>query len=205
MYRINDVKAVIARVAAVVHARKDYLGELDGKSGDGDLGLSMDAAFHAAQETADSYDGTQISELLIKSALNCNKAAPSTMGTLMSSGIMAIAKSTKGKDGFEDADVVVLPRLFAEALMARGGAKPGDKTILDALCPMADAVEAAFAAGNSLRDAFLAGADAAERSAAATAGMHALAGRAKWLGKRAEEYPDGGAVLCGIIARALVS
>ena len=165
----------------------------------------MEAAFHAVQETADTYEGTQISELLMKSAMSCNKAAPSTMGTLMSSGIMAIAKSAKGKDGFEDADVVAMPRLFAEALMARGGAKPGDKTILDALCPMADTVEAAFAEGKSLRDAFLAGADTAEKSAQATAGMRAAAGRAKWLGERAAEYPDGGAILCGIIARALVS
>lgn len=205
MYQINDVKAVIAKVAAAIHAQKDYLGELDGKSGDGDLGLSMEAAFHAVQETADTYEGTQISELLMKSAMSCNKAAPSTMGTLMSSGIMAIAKSAKGKDGFEDADVVAMPRMFAEALMARGGAKPGDKTILDALCPMADTVEAAFAEGKSLRDAFLAGADTAEKSAQATAGMRAAAGRAKWLGERAAEYPDGGAILCGIIARALVS
>ena len=177
MYQINDVKAVIAKVAAAIHAQKDYLGELDGKSGDGDLGLSMEAAFHAVQETADTYEGTQISELLMKSAMSCNKAAPSTMGTLMSSGIMAIAKSAKGKDGFEDADVVAMPRLFVEALMARGGAKPGDKTILDALCPMADTVEAAFAEGKSLRDAFLAGADTAEKSAQATAGMRAAAGR----------------------------
>ena len=205
MYQINEVKHVIAKIAAAIHEKKDYLGELDGKSGDGDLGMSMEAAFGAIKETADAYEGNQISELLMKAAMNCNKAAPSTMGTLMSAGVMAIAKAAKGKDGFEDADVVKLPRLFAEAIMARGKAKPGDKTILDALCPMADTVEEQFAQGASLKDAYTAAADTAEKSAAATAGMKASAGRAYWLGDRAAEYPDGGAILCSIIARALVN
>lgn len=205
MYQINEVKRIIAKVADAIHEKKDYLGELDGKSGDGDLGMSMEAAFGAIKETADAYEGSQISELLMKAAMNCNKAAPSTMGTLMSAGVMAIAKAAKGKDGFEDADVVKLPRLFAEAIMARGKAKPGDKTILDALCPMADTVEEKFAAGMSLQEAYAAAADTAEKAAAATAGMRAAAGRAKWLGERAAEYPDGGAVLCSIIARALAN
>lgn len=203
MYQIEDVKRVIRNVTQAVRREKDYLGELDGKSGDGDLGMSMETAFQAIQETADAYTGTQISELLMKAAMNCNKAAPSTMGTLMSSGIMAIAKAAKGRDGFEDEDVVKLPGAFAQAIMARGGAKPGDKTILDALCPMAETVEREFAKGAGLKAAFAAGAETAEKAAAGTAGMQAAAGRAKWLGERAAEYPDGGAVLCGIIAQAL--
>lgn len=205
MYQVNDVKSIIAKVAQAIHDKKDYLGELDGKSGDGDLGLSMEAAFGAMQETAVSYEGAQISELLMKAAMNCNKAAPSTMGTLMSAGVMTIAKSAKGKSGFEDEDVVKLPRLFAEAIMARGKAKPGDKTILDALCPMADTVEQKYAETGSLVQAYAAAAQTAEAAAAATAGMRAAAGRAKWLGERAAEYPDGGAVLCSIIAKALVA
>ena len=84
MYQINEVKRIIAKVADAIHEKKDYLGELDGKSGDGDLGMSMEAAFGAIKETADAYEGSQISELLMKAAMNCNKAAPSTMGTLMS-------------------------------------------------------------------------------------------------------------------------
>lgn len=205
MYQVDAVKCVIAKVLQAIHEEKDYLGELDGKSGDGDLGLSMEAAFTAVKETADAYTGTQISELLMKAAMNCNKAAPSTMGTLMSSGIMAIAKAAKGKDGFEDADVVKLPRVFAEAIMARGGAKLGDKTILDALCPMAEMAERTFETSGSLKEAFVAAADTAVEAAKATAGMRATVGRAKWLGERAAEYPDGGAALCGIIAKALVS
>ena len=57
----------------------------------------------------------------------------------------------------------------------------------------------------AMPEAYAAAADTAEKAAAATAGMRAAAGRAKWLGERAAEYPDGGAVLCSIIARALAN
>ncbi len=141
--------------------------------------------------------------LMMKAALACNKAAPSTMGTLISSGMMALAKTAKGKSELSDAEVVAVPRQFAEAIMQRGKAKPGDKTILDALVPMADAVEAEFAKNGDLKTAYSAGAKAADEGAKATSGMLAAAGRAKWLGERARENPDGGAVLCAIIAKIL--
>lgn len=203
MYQVEDVKETLARVGDRVCVEKDYLAELDGKSGDGDLGLSMEAAFHAIRQAAEDYSGSRIDELLMRVEMSCNKAAPSTMGTLLSSGIMAIAKACKGKEQIDDSEVVAMPRQFAEAIMARGGAKVGDKTILDALCPMAESVEQTFRSSGSLGGAFAAGAKTAQDAAKKTAGMRAAAGRAKWLGERAAEYPDGGAVLCGIIADAL--
>ena len=126
------------------------------------------------------------------------------MGTLLSSGIMTIAKTTKGKAGLEDSDVVGFPHLFAEGIMARGNAKVGDKTILDALVPMADVVEQVFASGSSLREAYLAGAEAARLGAESTCGMLAKVGRAHWIGERAKEHMDGGAALCAMLAKGLV-
>lgn len=205
MYQIKDAKIVIDQVTQAIHENRDYLGDLDGKSGDGDLGLSMEAAFGSIQETAAQYGGTSLSELLMKAALSCNKAAPSTMGTLISAGILSIAKAAKGKEGFEAEEVAGLPRIFAQAIMSRGGAKPGDKTILDALCPMAETVELTFAQSGSLKEAFSAAAETARASAEATAGMRAAIGRAKWLGERAMKYPDAGAILCSIIANSLLN
>jgi len=204
MYQVNEIKAIIKKMVLAVIENKDYLGELDGKSGDGDLGLSMEAAFNAIWETVSSYEGASISEMMMIVSMNCNKAAPSTMGTLISAGIMAVAKAAKGKSGFEPEDVVQLPGIVAEAMMKRGGAKLGDKTILDALCPMAKSVEEQFALTGSLKEAFAAGAETAKASAEATRGMHAGVGRAKWLGDRAAENLDGGAVLCSLIAAKLV-
>lgn len=203
MYRIDDVRCVIDKAARAVFDQRDYLGELDGKSGDGDLGLSMELAFEALRSTAVEYNGTSISDMLTKAAMNCNRAAPSTMGTLLSAGILSIAKAAKGRETLLDEDVVRLPRIFAEAIMVRGKAKPGDKTILDAMLPLADTLEAAFAGGLPIGEAFHQAAKTARRAAESTAGIRAAAGRAKWLGDRAAEYPDGGAILCAVIAEGL--
>ncbi len=204
MYTIDDVKKFMPKVLSALVANKEMLMEMDGKTGDGDLGLTMTQGFTAVNDFIQSYSGTNMSEMFMKASMACNKAAPSTMGTLMSGGIMAVAKYTKGKEGLEDSDLVTLPRIFGQAIMDRGHAKPGDKTILDAIFPMADAVEEAYRNGASLKEAFTAGAEAADKAATATAGMHALSGRAKWLGDRAAEYEDPGARLAAILAKSFL-
>lgn len=202
MIAIADVKDRIEKIAQGVIQNQAKLEDLDKKSGDGDLGMSMVAAFNAILESVRSFDGNDIGAMLLKSALACNKAAPSTMGTLLSSGMVAIAKAWKGKDRLTEEEVVLVPRLFTEAIIARGKAKQGDKTILDALFPLCDAVEKTYAETQDLQRSFAAGAEAAEQGAEATRGMRAAIGRAKWLGERAAVHPDAGAVLGAIMARA---
>lgn len=203
MYGIEQVKQVLARVADALANGSARLAELDGLSGDGDLGASMEAASAAVVQAAQAFEGDDIGAMLMKAAMACNKAAPSTMGTLLSGGMMALAKAAKGKTALEDGEVAAMPRLFAEAIMARGKAQRGDKTILDALLPMAEAVEAAFAEQGQLGPAMQAGAQAAREGAQATCGMLAKTGRAHWLGERAREHMDAGAALCALVAEAL--
>src|SRR5690606_15798943 len=75
-----------------------------------------------------------------------------------------------------------------------GGAKPGDRTMLDALAPALSEWQASD---------FSAAAAAAEHGAAATAQMHPRLGRASYLGDRALGTPDGGAVAVAIWLKAL--
>ena len=203
MTKKTDLLAGFVKIRQAVEKNLDFLGELDGKSGDGDLGLSMKAAFDAIGQAADAYPGDDLGLLLMNTAMACNRAAPSTMGTLLSAGLMALAKAYKGQEEISDAELVTLPRRFAEGIQNRGKAKLGDKTILDALLPYADALEAAFAETQDLRAANLKAAIAAEAAAEGTKGMVAQIGRAKWLGERANAYADGGATLWAIIARSL--
>lgn len=200
-----DLLKALAKISIDVEKNLDFLGELDGKSGDGDLGLSMKAAFEAIGGAADAYPGEDLGILFMNAAMACNRAAPSTMGTLLSAGLMALAKAYRGHEALSDEEIISLPRLFAGGIQSRGKANLGDKTILDALLPHADALETKFAETGSLQTATLKAADAAEAAAEATKGMQAQIGRAKWLGERANAYADGGAVLWAIIARSLAT
>ena len=192
-YGINDAKALIARVSDIIEAHKDELNELDGRSGDGDLGMSVALGLAATKASAEAFEGDDMGKMLAMAA----------MGTLVSSGIMAVGKAFKGKTEVEEADVVAIPRTFADAIAARGGAKLGDKTILDALYPMADVLEERVAAGDELGVAMGAAAAKAREAAEATSGIQASVGRAKWLGERAAANPDGGAILCAVVAEGL--
>lgn len=204
MITVKEVKEFFPKIADILHENMQELARLDGQSGDGDLGASMDSAASAMMQAAEQAQGEDLGALLMKVAMACNKAAPSTMGTLISSGVMAAAKEWKGKTQVEDADLVRLPRIFADAIMARGKAQVGDKTILDALVPMSQATEESFAQKGDLRAAFEAGAQAAQAGAQATCGMTAKIGRARWIGERAKENMDGGAALCALLTQGIV-
>ena len=205
MAKKPDLLAALEKITRGVEKKLDYLGELDGKSGDGDLGLSMKAAFDAVSQAAAAYPGEDLGMLFLNAAMACNRSAPSTMGTLLSAGLMALAKAFKGQEELSDAEIISLPRLFAGGIQSRGKAKLGDKTILDALLPYADALEANFSETQNLQEASLKAAQVAELAAEGTKGMQAQIGRAKWLGERANAYADGGATLWAIIGRSLAT
>ena len=80
-----------------------------------------------------------------------------------------------------------------EKVMARGGAKPGDKTLLDALVPAAQAARKCADAGEELSEASRKAAQAAAAGAAATEEMKAVTGRAGYMGERTVGSRDPGA------------
>jgi dihydroxyacetone kinase len=81
-----------------------------------------------------------------------------------------------------------------DAISELGGAKAGDRTMLDALVPAVEAFDEAIGKGQAAQQAWSAAVAAAEHGAQATAHMHPRVGRASYLGKRAIGAPDGGAV-----------
>lgn len=62
-------------------------------------------------------------------------------------------------------------RAGIESVERYGGASAGDRTMLDALIPAVDALEASIAEGNCLSEALVTAAAAAERGADATRDM----------------------------------
>jgi dihydroxyacetone kinase-like protein len=103
-------------------------------------------------------------------------------------------------------DGPALARALEEALAGvreLGAAAPGDKTMVDALGPAAEALRAGVEAGASLPAAVTAAAEAAEAGAHATVPMQARKGRASYLGERSIGHQDPGATSAALILRAL--
>ncbi|MGV3651917.1 MAG: dihydroxyacetone kinase family protein [Devosia sp.] len=198
----GKTKALLEAVAARLVAAEGELTDLDARTGDGDLGASMARgaeAIRALPETAWVRPGRSMVAMggALRRAI-AGSSGPFYATALTRAGRLLGDAEAPAPSAWADA--------FDEAVMAVatiGGAKPNDRTMLDALEPARLAFREAIVAGRSGKDALIAAADAAERGAAATAQMLPKLGRASYLGQRALGTPDGGAVAVSLWLRSL--
>ncbi len=195
----RETSRLIQFVADSMIASEPELTRLDMAVGDGDHGIGMQRGFTAvaallarAQEPAGDI-GVLLTGVGTELMSSMGGASGAIFGTMFRAGGKSLAGET-------DLTTPLLTRFLSSGLDAvckRGGAKPGDKTMVDAL---AAAVEAAQSLANEpLCDALPKIARAAGRGADETKGMVAVFGRAKSLGERAIGHPDPGAVSMALI------
>ena len=108
--------------------------------GDGDLGLTMKNGFVKVEEEIGALEDTDIGKIFMKAGMVLSSAVPSTMGTLMATGLMRAGKELKGKDEVDLADLADGFLSFINGIMERGKSKPGEKTIIDSMLPAAGAL-----------------------------------------------------------------
>jgi phosphoenolpyruvate---glycerone phosphotransferase subunit DhaL len=120
------------------------LNELDGKIGDGDLGATMARAGTALAKDQPNLP-PDVGMAFLRCAQTFSRESAGTYGTLMATGLMAVAKATKGRVVVPWVEVSSLLGIALSAMSDRGKAQLGDKTVLDA-------IEAAREATQSLQD-----------------------------------------------------
>lgn len=189
-------------IAEALDGAADDLAELDSVAGDGDLGITarrIAAQLRAVYEQSENSSGAQI---LRNCALAISEAAPSSFGTLTSFALLAGAKVLRAKPEAAADDVAVWREVLQAACSSvseRGGAVAGQRTVLDAAIPAADALDPAL----SFTKGVSASAVAAREGAENTAQMKAVVGRAGWSGDRSLGHVDGGARLFAVAWSAL--
>jgi dihydroxyacetone kinase-like protein len=187
---LSELQGIISRVRGIMEEQRDYLIKIDGEMGDGDLGITMTKAFTAADEFLASQDEGDLGKSLMQMGMQMNKAAPSTMGTLLATGFMRAGKALTGKSEVTVGDLAEAFDAFVTGLMERGKAQPGDKTIIDVLKPAAEALAAAGDAAPA--DAFAAAYEAAAEGLEKTKDMKAQHGRVAYYQEKAIGKPDPG-------------
>jgi dihydroxyacetone kinase len=193
-------RAIVATCKALIDAEGE-LTELDRVTGDGDLGTNMERAARAVQDAAGSYPLDDVPATLKSLGHTLRRELGGSSGPLY--GVLFLrcgsVLANSGATGLEQ---------WAEALdqgcraiSELGGAKLGDRTMLDALDPFVQALKKGVA-GKSSREAVLAAVEAAEIGSAATAQMKPRLGRSSYLGDRVLGHPDPGAKAISIWLRA---
>ena len=197
----RKTKQAIEAACKALLAAEDELTELDRVTGDGDLGTSMERAAKAVQGAVDSYPLDDVPATIRAIGHTLRRELGGSSGPL--SGVLFLRCGSV----LEKSGAMGLGQ-WAEALDQGcraigelGGAKPGDRTMLDGLDPFVKALRNGVG-GKASGEAILAAVEAAERGVEATARMKPRLGRSSYLGDRVLGYPDPGAKAVVVWLRA---
>ncbi|PRH80143.1 dihydroxyacetone kinase subunit L [Streptomyces solincola] len=190
----------MAAAAAAVEREAGSLTELDAAIGDADHGANLRRGFAAvaaelAKDDAPDSPGAVLTLAGRQLISTVGGASGPLYGTLL-------RRTGKALGDAPEVDAAALAEALGAGVAAvgqLGGAKAGDKTMLDALEPAVAALaEAAGSAGP-----YAAAAAAAARGAESTVPMRARKGRASYLGERSEGHQDPGATSSALLFAAL--
>jgi dihydroxyacetone kinase-like protein len=202
----EQVRAAIARVAARLGELGELLNRLDGAVGDGDLGITAVKGGAALSEyIAAKPQGDDLGALLSEVGMAFNRAASSTFGALAATALLRAGKEIKGASALDASSLARALTAADAGVQGRGKARPGDKTLVDALHPAAEAFAAAVASGQDCRTAAASMLGAARAGRDAVVAQQSRIGRASWVGERTRNQPDPGAVLVVQIFEAILA
>ncbi|SFX57256.1 dihydroxyacetone kinase subunit DhaL [Streptomyces atratus] len=179
--------------AALVSREADHLTDLDAAIGDADHGSNMLRGFAAVTAALGKEPPQTPGAVLMLAGRQLISTVGGASGPLYGTLLRRTGKA------LGDAPAVA-PEQLAEALgvgvaavAQLGGAQAGDKTMLDALLPAAEALGTSFGSAR----------EAAEAGALATVPMQARKGRASYLGERSIGHQDPGATSSALLIAAL--
>ena len=195
--------AMIHAGAEAIFAARDRLCELDGEIGDGDHGITMETGWKAVLEDLSSIgENTTITEICDRIADVFLDAVGASAGPLYATGFGTAGQAVSDRLNLDATSLAKWLDGLAQGIATRGEAKLGEKTMLDAWRPAADAALAHAKEASSAYICLSAASEAAKAGAVATAGMRSAKGRSKKLGDRALGHIDPGAESAAILMAA---
>jgi dihydroxyacetone kinase-like protein len=201
-FRNSDGGPVVDAVIRVIQDNAAALSEIDGAIGDGDHGINMAkgvtiCAERLAGARQDFSQGLQTLGTVLLEEIG------GAMGPLYGTFFREMAKAAKGRDEIDSRVFGAMLEKGLNGVVSLGGAKVGDKTLVDTLAPAQGAFAAAVEAGTPFPGSLAAMAAAAEAGKESTRDLAARVGRSSRLGERSRGVLDAGAVSCCLILTAM--
>ena len=198
---LSDTIEMVKQVALSIIDSEPLLTDADRNLGDGDHGLGMERGMKAVIEKIESSSFNQISDVFKSAGMammsSMGGASGALFGTLFRNG----GKALDGEETLNSEGLKSFLNAANEGVKSRGGASPGDKTMIDALEPAAQ--EASKNLSLPLYELISLVSQAADRGKEESKEMIATMGRAKTLGERSLGHPDAGACSVAIILKSM--
>jgi len=193
--------AALEAAAQALHDAEAVLGALDAIAGDGDHGRGMVRGINAAVAAGGQALelGAGAGTVLAASGDAWADKAGGTSGVLWGAGLRSLGETLGDSTAPTPGLLAEAVNAFAARIQGLGKAKPGDKTMVDALDPFMAAFGRHLGDGADVAAAWTAAADEATAAAAATAGLRPRLGRARPLAEKSIGTPDPGATSLAMV------
>lgn len=198
----GTVRSMLSTMLRVVTDNADELGRIDAVAGDGDHGTGMTRGLRAADAAAADARGGVGAVLGAAGRAWADKAG-GTSGVLWGLFLETAGQRLGNTDDPSAGAVADAVAAGLHEMAAIGGARAGDKTLLDALIPFSDTLTERTGAGEPLAQAWTAAAEVATRAARDTADLVPKVGRARPLADKSRGTPDAGATSLAMLAEAV--
>ena len=199
MLNTKNITDLVLNMADIIIENEVYFCELDSVAGDGDFGMSIAKGFKQLKQDWDDIPQEDIGAFLKGCGMIITEYCGGASGPIWGSAFRSAAKYATGKSDLNLSELAAMMQSAVEGIQKRGGAKLGDKTLLDALIPATQSLCASADKNENILDAMRKSAEAAVAGAEKTKQMVATKGRASYVGERSLNYPDAGAVAIGVI------
>lgn len=200
----DQVMRTVAAMCDIIIKNEVPFCELDSVAGDGDFGMSLAKGFKQIQAQWAELETDDIGAFLKSCGMVITEHCGGASGPIWGSAFRGMGKSAQDKATLNLVELGEMLQAAVDAIQKRGGAKLGDKTLLDALIPLVESIKLSAAAQSALLPAFQEAAKAAVEGAEKTKLITASKGRASYVGERSINFPDAGATAIGVIATELL-
>jgi dihydroxyacetone kinase-like protein len=195
----------LRRFRALVVENQALLTELDSAIGDADHGSNMARGMNAVAEKLDEPGAGTVDALFKSVGMTLVSSVGGASGPLYGTFFLRVGTTAGAVAELDAGALSAALRAGLGGVVTRGKAEAGDKTMLDAMIPALDALDAALAAGRDLPAATAEAAAAAAVGRDATEPLVARKGRASYLGDRSAGHIDPGAASTALLFEALAA
>lgn len=199
----NNCIEMLSACLEEIKANVPLLCRLDSFVGDGDHGLTVSRGFEAAYAKVVQSGCASPYQVFNIFSKELGRSMGGAIGPIFQSIFLGMSNAIKESQSLGARELLDMQKKGLQSVMVIGGAKVGDRTLVDSFYPAAAAYEEAYGQGKNMGECIRAAAEAAEKGCKGTENLVAKKGRAKFLGEKSKGHQDAGATSMYLIYKAM--
>lgn len=190
----KDVVEILKKIADRIAENKDYITDLDAILGDGDHWANMNMGYQKIVTLEEDLLKLNLADLFKKIGMTLMSTIGGSSGVLYGDAFITSHKLLIGTETIDKIKIYEVLNSGLNAMMKRGKAKPGDKTMIDTLYHAVTAYKESIDNNDEFKVSIDKMVESAKLGMESTKEMEAAKGRAFYRNDKGVGHIDPGAV-----------